>query len=58
MEEFSRALILVNVFIMIEEAYKIQITDAEAAELYTLNDLAKIIEEKLNEKDSYLSQSH
>jgi len=58
MEEFSRALILVNIFIMIEEAYKIQITDAEAAELCTLNDLAKIIEEKLNEKDSYLSQSH
>jgi acyl carrier protein len=58
MEEFPRALILVNVFIMIEEAYKIQITDAEAAELYTLNDLAKMIEQKLDEKDSYLSQSH
>ena len=43
---------------MIEEAYKIQITDAEAAELYTLNDLAKMIEQKLDEKDSYLSQSH
>lgn len=58
MEEFPRALILVNIFIMIEEAYKIQITDAEAAELYTLNDLAKMIEQKLDEKDSYLSQSH
>lgn len=58
MEEFPRALILANVFIMIEEAYKIQITDAEAAELYTLNDLAKMIEQKLDEKDSYLSQSH
>lgn len=58
MEEFPRALILANVFIMIEEAYKIQITDAEAAELYTLSDLAKMIEQKLDEKDSYLSQSH
>lgn len=58
MEEFPRALILANIFIMIEEAYKIQITDAEAAELYTLSDLAKMIEQKLDEKDSYLSQSH